>query len=54
MFYNNVFAVFLGIWLYITSGKAIQTHISMVGKFLIGLENIEAIFSSGYNMIVGG
>lgn len=25
MFYNKVFAVFLGIWPYITNGEAIQT-----------------------------
>lgn len=50
MFNNKVFSIFLRIWPYITKWKQFKhAHISMVGKFLIGLDGTEeVIFSSGY------
>lgn len=48
----NVFSVFLGFWLYITNGEAIQIlNISRVGEFLTGIEGIEeVIIPSSYRM----
>ena len=53
---NKVFSVFLGIWPIPQPEKQFkQAYISMVEKFLIGLEGIEEItFSSDYKMTVAG